>query len=156
MPKAQKTKPSRGVVVKDVDANRFIRTYAAYLKKAGKLEIPAYVDVVKLSSANELAPLNPDWFYIRTAAIARRVYLYPGVGVGMLARQFGTGIRRGSRPVRHQPANKGNIRHSLQQLEKLNIIEHTPDGGRKITKKRQKDLDRIAQQVLFPALKKRD
>ena len=48
--------------VRDVDAQRFIAAYAAHLKRSGKLAVPSWVDVVKTSSAKELAPYDPDWF----------------------------------------------------------------------------------------------
>ena len=53
------------VTVKDVKSHDFIRTYAAYLKRTGKLEIPKWVDVVKTGTFKELAPYDPDWFYVR-------------------------------------------------------------------------------------------
>ena len=59
--------------VKDVVAIDFIKAYAEHLKKSGKLEIPEWVDVVKTAKCKELAPMDPNWFYIRAAAIARKV-----------------------------------------------------------------------------------
>lgn len=41
----------------------------------GKLEVPVWVDVVKTGTGKELAPYDADWFYIRTAAVARHIYL---------------------------------------------------------------------------------
>jgi len=35
------------------------------LKRSGKLEIPTWVDLVKTGSQKELAPYDPDWFYVR-------------------------------------------------------------------------------------------
>jgi len=32
---------------------------------SGKLEIPKWVDIVKTGTNKELAPYDPDWFYIR-------------------------------------------------------------------------------------------
>merc|ERR1712071_426082 len=123
-----------------------------YLKKAGKIEIPKYVDLVKLALFKELAPMDNDWYYVRCAAIARRMYIRPGTGVGGLTKIFGGNDRRGVRPGRFQKSSAGVIRHCLQQLEKMGIVEHTPNGGRKMTKEGQRDLDRIAQQVLYPQL----
>lgn len=54
-----------GITVKDVSPHEFIKTYAAYLKRSGKLEVPKWVDLVKTGSFKELAPLESDWFYIR-------------------------------------------------------------------------------------------
>jgi small subunit ribosomal protein S19e len=35
------------VSVKDVNAHEFIKTYAEYLEKSGRIEVPPWVDVVK-------------------------------------------------------------------------------------------------------------
>ena len=41
------------------------------------MEVPTWVDIVKTASYKELAPYDPDWFYIRAASIALR---WPGLG----------------------------------------------------------------------------
>ena len=46
---------SRGVTVKDVAADLFIKAYAQHLKRQGKIEIPKWVDYVKTSPAKELS-----------------------------------------------------------------------------------------------------
>jgi small subunit ribosomal protein S19e len=52
--------------VRDVNAQDFVKAYAAFLKKTGKLEVPKWVDIVKTGTFKELGPLDPDWFYVRT------------------------------------------------------------------------------------------
>jgi hypothetical protein len=46
-------------------ADAFITAYSSHLKRSGKLEIPNWVDTVKTGSFKELAPYNPDWYYVR-------------------------------------------------------------------------------------------
>lgn len=46
-------------------AEDFIKAYSAHLKRSGKLEIPTWVDIVKTGAQKELAPYDPDWFYVR-------------------------------------------------------------------------------------------
>merc|ERR1712138_332704 len=76
------TKMSRsGVCVKDVSAHAFVVAYGQYLKRTGKIEVPKWADLVKTGTLKELAPYDPDWFYYRTASIARKVYLRNGLGV---------------------------------------------------------------------------
>ncbi len=53
--------------------------------------------MVKTGTHKELAPYDPDWYYTRAAAIARKVYLQPGLGVGALQRKFGGARGRGTR-----------------------------------------------------------
>ncbi|KAF8923883.1 40S ribosomal protein S19, partial [Dissophora ornata] len=77
------------VTVKDINAHDFNRAYAAYLKRSGKLEIPKWVDLVKTGTSKELAPYDPDWFYVRAASVARHIYLRRSVGVGALKKLHG-------------------------------------------------------------------
>jgi small subunit ribosomal protein S19e len=46
-------------------ADAFITAYASHLKRSGKLEVPIWVDLVKTGAYKELAPYDPDWYYIR-------------------------------------------------------------------------------------------
>jgi Ribosomal protein S19e len=46
-------------------AEAFIAAYASHLKRSGKLEVPVWVDLVKTGSFKELAPYDPDWYYVR-------------------------------------------------------------------------------------------
>jgi len=145
---ADKKATAQGTTVKDVAANAFVKAYAAHLKRQGKLNIPAWVDYVKTSPAKELAPYDADWFYIRCASIARKVYLRPDTGVGALTYVYGSNERRGAQTEKFRQANRGILRYMVQQLEAIKVLEKTKDGkGRRITKIGQQDLDRIAGQV---------
>ena len=46
-------------------AEAFIKAYSSHLKRSGKLEIPTWVDTVKTGPQKELAPYDPDWYYVR-------------------------------------------------------------------------------------------
>jgi len=142
---------SRGITVKDVSSQEFIAAYAKYLKKSGKVELPKWADIVKTAAFKELAPYDPDWYYIRAASIARRIYLRGGVGVGAFRKVYGGSKHNGSRPSHFSYASGSIIRHILKQLEQLKVIEKDPKGGRRISQTGQRDLDRIAGQVVKPA-----
>lgn len=62
----------RGRIVKDVPADRFVVALAEHFKKSDKLKVPQWAEIVKTGAYKELPPVNPDWFFIRAAAIARR------------------------------------------------------------------------------------
>merc|ERR1712177_30157 len=79
-----------GVSVRDVPADKFITAYSDFLKRQGRLPVPAWQDLVKTSHANELPPQNPDWWFVRCAAVARHVYLRKTVGVGRLRKAQST------------------------------------------------------------------
>ncbi|ORY13969.1 40S ribosomal protein-like protein S19 [Clohesyomyces aquaticus] len=140
-----------GVSVKDVEADKFINAYAAFLKRQGKLPmyVPGWVDTVKTSHSKELPPQNIDWFYIRAASVARHVYMRKTVGVGRMRKAHGSTKNRGSRPSHHVDASGSVDRKVMQALEKIGVLEQDEDkGGRRITQAGQRDLDRIAMTTL--------
>ncbi|TYJ55744.1 hypothetical protein B9479_003520 [Cryptococcus floricola] len=134
--------------VRDISADAFITAYSSHLKRSGKLEIPTWVDIVKTGPQKELAPYDPDWFYVRAAAVARHIYLRKSVGVGALAKLHGSKNRRGVRPSHHRDSATGVERTVVQSLEKIGVLEAAPAGGRKISQDGMRDLDRIATAVL--------
>ncbi|KAK4691888.1 small subunit ribosomal protein S19e, partial [Lecanoromycetidae sp. Uapishka_2] len=138
-----------GVSVRDVDAQKFIIAYSAFLKRQGKLPIPGWVDTVKTSPSKELPPQSIDWFYTRAASVARHVYLRKTVGVGRLRKVHGSTKNRGSRPSHHVDASGSVDRKVMQALENIGVLEKDEErGGRRITQSGQRDLDRIAQTTL--------
>jgi len=134
----------RGICVRDVAAADFITAYAEHLKNSDKFELPVWADLVKTSTTKELAPYGEDWYYIRAASVARKVYLRPGVGVGQLRKWYGSGYGPGVRSVHFKRANAGIIRSVLLQLENMKVTEPCASGGRRMTRVGQQDLDRIA------------
>mmetsp|Transcript_2487 Transcript_2487/g.3659 ORF Transcript_2487/g.3659 Transcript_2487/m.3659 type:complete len:153 (-) Transcript_2487:204-662(-) len=144
---AEEEEEQRGICVRDVTAPAFIEAYAEHLKNSDKFELPVWADTVKTGVFKELAPYGDDWYYIRAASIARRVYLNPGVGVGQLQRWYGGNYRRGVRTEHFRKANKGIIRSVLLQLESMKVTEKLENGGRRISRVGQQDLDRIAGSV---------
>jgi len=143
------TMASGGVTVKDVPAKDFIRALAAHFKSSGKIELPPWASVVKTAKHKQLAPYDPDWYYVRAASIARKIYLRPGTGVGALRIVYGGRYRRGAVREHFSEAAGKIIRHILQALAQLDIVAVQEDKkGRYITKSGQHELDTVAAQVV--------
>jgi len=121
--------PFGGVTVKDVSAHDFVKACSVWLKKSGKIKLPEYVDYVKTSKHNELAPYDRDWYYVRAASVVRHIYLRPGVGVGALQKVYGGRKRRGTAPCVYVKAHASIHRHVLQQLERMKLIEQDQENG---------------------------
>ncbi|XP_013619382.1 PREDICTED: 40S ribosomal protein S19-3-like isoform X1 [Brassica oleracea var. oleracea] len=144
--------------MKDVSPHEFVKAYAAHLKRSGKeyfdttpyrhlIELPPWTDIVKTGKLKELAPYDPDWYYIRAASMARKVYLRGGLGVGAFRRIYGGSKRNGSRPPHFCKSSGGVARHILQQLQTMNIVDLDTKGGRKITSSGERDLDQVAGRI---------
>lgn len=87
--------------------------------------------MIKTGVAKELSPYNPDWFYIRAASLARKVYLRPRLGVGRLRHIYGTNQNNGYARAHHVKVAGRNIRLALIALEKAGILMRTNDKRNK-------------------------
>ncbi|KAF5400782.1 Ribosomal protein S19 [Paragonimus heterotremus] len=132
--------------VKDINGHVFVRALGEFLKKSGKVARPEWTDIVKLSAANESGPYDPDWFYIRCAAILRHLYLRP-TGMKGFTRIFARKKSNGVKPSHRVLANESVIRRALQQLEAVGLCEKLETGGRTLTRAGRQDLDRLASKL---------
>ena len=102
------------ITVRDIPAEAFINAFAEHLKKSQKVMPLENGHYVKTGSSREIAPNNEDWFYIRCAALARRLYLKPCVGVKTLQHIFGKRGRFGNKKKHHTQGSGKIIRYGLQ------------------------------------------
>lgn len=58
-----------------LSAEAFIAAYSSHLKRSGKLEVPTWVDIVKTGAYKELAPYDPDWYYVRAGAFTHENFI---------------------------------------------------------------------------------
>ncbi|GAB2216053.1 hypothetical protein Droror1_Dr00023820, partial [Drosera rotundifolia] len=122
-------------------------SFVSLILSAVLIELPEWTDIVKTGVHKELAPYDPDWYYIRAASMARKIYLRGGLGVGAFRRIYGGSKRNGSRPPHFCKSSGSIARHILQQLHAINIIDFDSKGGRRITSSGQRDLDQVAGRV---------
>ena len=152
-----KINSTKGVTVKDVPAEEFIKSFAAFLKKTGKFKVPEWGQFVKTTCFRELSPYKQDWLYVRAAAVARQLYLKRSIGINTLRSHFGGKQRAGVNTEHHRKASAKIIRHCMQQLQELGMVgvvqikddngKTIETNGREITKKGVQDMDRIACQL---------
>lgn len=129
----------------DVDAKALIEKAAEELRNVKEVEPPAWAGFVKTGPHKEKVPDNPDWWYIRTASLLRRVALRP-YGLSRLRRIYGGRKNRGFKPERKVSASGNIIRKALQQLEAAKLVKKTKKG-REITSAGQKFLDNAAKKI---------
>merc|ERR1712050_278007 len=118
-----------------------IKKHGAHLKKQGKIVVPHFCGYVKTTPSKDLGPYDHDWWYVRVASIARRIYLRQELGVGRLRSLYGALQSKGSRPGHRRRAPSNIIRKVLQSLEKIGVVEKSINGGRELSDSGRRDLD---------------
>ena len=142
----------KGVNVFDVASSQFLKKLATHLKDKRLVTPKPYTSLVKCSYSNELAPIDPDWFYTKAAAVARQIYVSKSstLGVGSLRRVFAKKARRGVNTNTTSLAGGRIMRDIVQQLRKAGFVEQykSSEGatfGLLITKAGRSQMDKIAQ-----------
>lgn len=134
-------KPELRIV--DVPADFLIKTLKDELKEIEIVDPPSWSNFVKTGTHKEKPPMQDDWWYIRAAAILRRVYLEGPIGVQKLRKYYGGLKRRGVRPGKKVKAGGKIIRKILQQLEAADLVIKVRQG-RKINSKGRNLLSEVA------------
>ncbi len=135
------------VTVYEVPPNKLIEDISKKLKDMDNIKSPDWAPYVKTGIHKEKAPLEDDWWYKRTSAILRSVYIQGPVGISKLRGKYGGKQERGSKPSRAAKGSGAIVRTALQQLEKEGLIKKEKDG-RVITSEGQSLLDNSAYEIL--------
>jgi small subunit ribosomal protein S19e len=116
--------------VYDVPADHIIRKVAEELKKRKEITPPAWAAFAKTGVHKEMPPEDPDWWFIRAAAVLRRVYVDGPLGIERMRSFYGGKQNRGSKPNRFRKGSGSILRKSLQQLEAAGLVIHDKTGRR--------------------------
>lgn len=135
--------------MKQVPPQKLIQKLSEKLKKNESIKPPEWSRFIKTGVSSERPPLQEDWWFIRSAAILRRIYIKGPIGTQRLRTTFGGRKRRGHKPAHHAKAGGKIIRTILQQLEKADYIKKVdkPRKGRSVTPKGQRLLDKTAKEI---------
>ncbi len=139
--------------VYDVPANELIEYVARKLEEMEEIKPPEWAAYVKTGVHKERSPEQPNWWYIRVAAILRKVYTDGPVGIERLRSIYGGRKRRGSKPPKFRKGSGAIIRKALQQLENAGFVEKK-DKGRVVTPKGRAFLDKSASELKKELIKK--
>jgi len=132
----------------DVPADVLIGKLSGYIKENIKeVTAPEWAAHVKTGSHVERVPQVPDWWYVRTASLLRKLYMNGPVGVQRLRKEYGGRKRKGDAPAHHRKAGGSIIRTSLQQLEKAGLVDKVEKSGRIVSKKGRSLLDAMSTQI---------
>jgi small subunit ribosomal protein S19e len=132
--------------VYDVPADHLIRKTAEELKKRQQIKPPAWAAFAKTGVHKEMPPEDPDWWFIRAAAVLRRVYVDGPLGVERMRSFYGGNKNRGSKPNAFRKGSGSILRKALQQLEAAGFVVHDKTG-RRISPAGMAFLDGVAKEV---------
>jgi len=133
----------------DVPPTLLIERLKDRLQKEGKIKPPEWAPFARTGVHMEKAPVQPDWWYRRVAAILRKVYLHGPVGTSRLAAEFGGRRDDGSAPYHPRKGSRSIAREAMQQLESLGLLSKTEKKGRSISAQGRKLLDSLSHEILL-------
>lgn len=137
----------------DVPAEPLLHRLAEHLRSEGKISPPEWAAFARTGVHTEKAPVQRDWWYLRTASVLRKVYFLGPIGTSRLSSEFG-GARDGGSAPYHPRKGSGNIvRTALQQLEEAGYVSIREKRGRIVTPAGRKLLDKLAYEVLIDLAK---
>jgi small subunit ribosomal protein S19e len=132
----------------DVPADLLIEKLSAYIRENVKeVTPPEWASYVKTGSHVERVPQRPDWWYIRSASLLRKLYFNSPAGVQRLRKEYGGRKRKGVFPAHFRKAGGSIIRDVLQQLEKGGLVDKVEKQGRSISRKGRGLLDAVSTQI---------
>ena len=130
----------------DISANKLIELTAVKLKDDERFAPPEWAAWVKTGVHKEHPPQNDDWWYIRCAALLRRIAIDGPVGTQRLRSVYGGKTDNSSRPERFVKGSGSIIRKAMQQLENAGFVRTTPKG-REISPEGRSLLDNSAYEL---------
>ena len=135
--------------VYDAPPGPFLGRLAKHLKAEGKVPPPEWAPFVRTGVHTEKSPVDPDWWYLRVAAVLRKVYVRGPIGTSRLAAEFGGRRDDGSAPYHPRGGSRAIVRHALQVLEAAGYLRPQEKQGRAISPQGRRDLDRIAHDLVL-------
>jgi small subunit ribosomal protein S19e len=138
----------------DVPASKLIGKVAKYLKEnVDVVTPPEWASITKTGSQAEKQPENPDWWYVRSASLLRKIYVHGPIGIEKLRANYGGRKNNGVKPAHARKAGGSILRKALQQLETAGFIENAKPQGRKITPQGRKLLQELTGEVCKELIK---
>ena len=139
----------------DVPASVLLPRVANELRTRSAVAPPPWASFVRTGVHTQRAPSQPDWWYVRSASVLRKISLRGPTGISRLAAEYGGKRDRGSAPYHARSASRSVLREIVQQLEKSGLLQSQKARGRRVSAEGQKLLDAASRAVLKELAEKR-
>jgi len=132
----------------DVPASMLIQKLAKYLKEnVDAVTPPAWASMAKTGTHVEKQPQDPNWWYVRSASLLRKIYIHGPIGIEKLRADYGGRKNYGVKPGHAAKAGGSTVRKALQQLEAAGYIETFKPRGRRSTREGRKLLQELSEEL---------
>jgi small subunit ribosomal protein S19e len=106
----------------DVPPAVLLPRIAGELRTRQAVAPPPWAAFVKTGAHKQKAPVQPDWWYLRSASVLRKIHLRGPVGVEHLAAEYGGKRDRGSAPYHAKSGSRSITREIVQQLQGAGLV----------------------------------
>jgi small subunit ribosomal protein S19e len=140
---------------KEVPAALLLPRLAAELRNQEPIKPPSWAAFSRTGVHTERAPVQGDWWYLRTASVLRKLHTVGPCGVSYIASEYGGRRDRGSAPYHARKGSRAVAREIFQQLEKAGLVQQMRLRGRSLSPKGQKLLSKVSSET-FKAMAEKD
>ncbi len=132
----------------DVPPSLLLPQLATELRNRQAVQPPAWATFVKTGVHKQRAPVQTDWWYLRSASVLRKIYLKGHVGVARLSAEYGGKRDRGSAPYHAYTGSRAVLREIVHQLEKAGLVQPYKTRGRRVSPEGEKLLAAVSKGIL--------
>jgi len=133
---------------RDLPASVILPRLATELRSRQAVTPPPWATFVKTGVHKQRAPSQPDWWYLRSASVLRKIYIHGHVGIARLSADYGGKRDRGSAPYHARRGSRAVLREIVQQLERAGLVQPYKTMGRRVSPDGQKLLDTLSRDAL--------
>ena len=132
----------------DVPPLVLIERLAKHLKdEVDEITPPEWATFAKTGVHTQRPPSNPDWWFIRSASILRKIYVKGPIGIEKLRQEYGGRIDRGARPEHARKGAGAIVRKATQQLQTAGLVTQLRNEGKVVTNDGRRLLDRLSTEL---------
>ena len=132
----------------DIPSSVLIEKLAKHLKEeVDEINPPAWTLFAKTGVHTQRPPTNPDWWFIRSASVLRKIYVKGPIGIEMLRQEYGGRIDRGAKPEHAAKGSGSIIRNVIHQLQAAGLVKSYRTEGRVLTNEGRRLLDRLSTEI---------
>jgi small subunit ribosomal protein S19e len=132
----------------DVPPSVLLPQLATELRNRQAVVPPPWATFVKTGVHKQRAPVQTDWWYLRSASVLRKIYLQGYVGIARLSAEYGGKRDRGSAPYHAHSGSRAILREIVHQLEKAGLVQPYKTRGRRLSAEGEKLLSAVSTDVL--------